>query len=95
VLLALTNYARHVGLEPEVALNRANNRFKDRFNFVENQVVATGRPWAEFALRDPTTFGREPKKRKKVKKLRENACILAFFMIIYPEYRTVRLVQKN
>ncbi len=52
VLLALTNYARHVGVEPEVALNRANNRFKARFNFVENQVVATGRPWADYALCD-------------------------------------------
>lgn len=65
VLLALTNYARHVGLEPEVALNRANNRFKDRFNFVENQVIATGRPWADFALRDLDNLWQRAKENEK------------------------------
>ncbi|MCD7961027.1 MAG: hypothetical protein LUF79_04030, partial [Enterococcus sp.] len=35
LLFILSGYARHIGLEPETALNAANNRFIKRFGYVE------------------------------------------------------------
>jgi tetrapyrrole methylase family protein/MazG family protein len=68
VLFALTNYARHLGLEPEVALNKANNRFEKRFAFVEDAVKATGRPWATFSLKDLDKLWNDAKKQEKILK---------------------------
>ena len=65
VLFALTNYARHLGLEPEVALNKANNRFEKRFAFVEDAVKATGRSWATFSLEDLDKLWNDAKKQEK------------------------------
>jgi tetrapyrrole methylase family protein/MazG family protein len=68
VLFALTNYARHLGLEPEVALNKANNRFEKRFAFVEDAVKATGRSWATFDLKDLDKLWNDAKKQEKILK---------------------------
>jgi MazG family protein len=38
VLLAFVNYGRHLGIDAEVALQRANGRFRTRFDFVETKV---------------------------------------------------------
>ena len=38
LLFILSGYARHIGLEPETALNAANNRFIKRFGYVEKKV---------------------------------------------------------
>lgn len=65
VLLALANYARHLGVEPETALNRANNRFVTRFNFVEQSVLASGRSWADFSLSELEKLWQEAKKIEK------------------------------
>ena len=65
VLFALTNYARHLGIEPEVALNKSNNRFVKRFNFVENSVSSTGRAWGEYSLSDLDKLWNDAKKLEK------------------------------
>lgn len=65
VLLVLSNYARHLGVEPEVALNRANNRFKRRFNFIEKCVEDTGRPWADFTVLELDNLWRRAKEEEK------------------------------
>lgn len=65
VLFAITNYARHLGLEPEVALNKSNNRFTKRFEFVEKQVTSTGRPWGDFSLSDLDNLWNDAKKNEK------------------------------
>lgn len=65
VLFALVNYARHLGIEPEVALNKANNKFEKRFNFVEKGVTSTGRPWATFSLSDLDKLWNDAKKQEK------------------------------
>lgn len=49
-IFALVNYARHLGIEPETTVNGTNNRFRDRFNFIEENVLQSGRPWQEFSL---------------------------------------------
>ncbi len=65
ILLALTNYGRHLGLEPEVALNRANNRFQSRFEFIEKTVALSGRPWADFTLGELEELWQRAKKSEK------------------------------
>ena len=57
-----------IGLEPEVALNKANNRFEKRFAFVEDAVKATGRSWATFGLKDLDKLWNDAKKQEKILK---------------------------
>lgn len=64
-LFALSNYIRHMGLEPESALNRANNRFKNRFEFIEKEVTTTGRPWVDFSLEELEKLWQKAKKSEK------------------------------
>jgi nucleoside triphosphate diphosphatase len=40
VLFACTNLARHLNIDPDSALQSTNNKFKRRFEFIENQVLA-------------------------------------------------------
>ncbi len=47
VLFALVNYARFIGVEPEGALERANRKFKRRFEYIEAHAP---RPLAEMTL---------------------------------------------
>ena len=56
VLFAVVNYARHSGIEPEVALDGTNNRFASRFNYVEKQVEASGKTWQDFTLTELDKF---------------------------------------
>lgn len=37
ILFSLINYARYTGIDPESALQRVNNKFKSRFEYIENQ----------------------------------------------------------
>lgn len=57
LLFILAGYAKHLGLEPEVALNMANNRFIKRFAFVEKKVrAAKGKSWQDFSLAELDAF---------------------------------------
>ena len=42
LLLSITSLCRKLGVEPEVALNKATNKFIDRFEIVENEVLSRG-----------------------------------------------------
>lgn len=42
VLFSVVNLARHLNEEPELALRSANNRFEDRFRWIENSLLAQG-----------------------------------------------------
>jgi uncharacterized protein YabN with tetrapyrrole methylase and pyrophosphatase domain len=50
VLFAMANLARHLGVEPETALQEANAKFIRRFRAVEGRVAATGRNLRELTL---------------------------------------------
>ena len=43
LLFAVTNLARHAGVDPEQAVRGTNQRFYQRFNYIEQQVAAQGR----------------------------------------------------
>lgn len=62
LLFILAGYARHIGLEPEVALNAANNRFISRFSYVEQKVLASGKTWQDFSLAELDAFWDQAKK---------------------------------
>lgn len=42
LLLAVTSYARHLKVDPETALRRANHRFEERFRAMESLAVSRG-----------------------------------------------------
>lgn len=50
VLLAVSNVARHLGVDPEMALHRANRRFEQRFARMELLSAAAGRSMAGTTL---------------------------------------------
>jgi len=68
VLFALVNYARHLGLEGETALNGSNNRFVSRFNYVEDRVHNSDRNWPDFTLAELDKFWDEAKSKEIDKK---------------------------
>lgn len=61
LLFAVVNYARQLGVNSEVALNRANNKFAKRFRYVEEQVEAKGGDWSKFTLDQLDGFWNEAK----------------------------------
>lgn len=61
LLFSIAAYAKHIGLEPETALNAANNRFIKRFSYVESCVEESGRDWHEFTLAELDGFWNEAK----------------------------------
>ena len=61
LLFSVAAYAKHIGLEPETALNMANNRFVKRFGHVEECVEKSGRDWHDFTLEELDNFWNEAK----------------------------------
>lgn len=49
-LFALVNYARLSGINPDDALARTNKKFKDRFQFMENEAEKLGRGLKDMSL---------------------------------------------
>lgn len=52
VLFAAVNLARHRGIQPDMAMRRVNNRFRQRFHLVEEEFRATRRSLAEASLEE-------------------------------------------
>jgi ATP diphosphatase len=52
LLLAVTNLARHLKVNPEQALRNANRKFTDRFNKMEAALQESGLDWADQSLQE-------------------------------------------
>jgi tetrapyrrole methylase family protein/MazG family protein len=52
LLFAVVNLARHLGLDPELALAGASDRFATRFRLMEEQAAVAGRPLGEHTLEE-------------------------------------------
>ncbi len=50
LLFAVTNLARHLGVDPEAALRRTNAKFERRFGSIERALQAQGRTLEEASL---------------------------------------------
>lgn len=61
---SLINFARHLGLESETALNRCNNRFVTRFEHVEDCVTKSGKEWSTYSLEELDRFWDEAKEKE-------------------------------
>jgi len=62
VLFSLVNYARFVGIDPETALERVNQKFKRRFEYIEAKAPKDLR---EMTLAEMDALWNEAKKMKK------------------------------
>src|SRR6202034_859706 len=49
LLFAAVNVARFVGVDPEIALKKANRKFAKRFRSMEAAAIRKGTPFAELA----------------------------------------------
>ena len=65
LLFALVNLARFIKIDPEQALQKANERFLKRFSYVEKKVKESGKKWEEFTLEELDKFWEEAKIRHK------------------------------
>jgi MazG family protein len=61
VLFVMANLARHLGVEPETALQETNSRFTRRFKGVEVLAEAQGRPLSEMSLKELDSLWNEVK----------------------------------
>lgn len=43
LFFACVNFARHAGIDPEIALRKANDKFIERFRFMENELAKRGK----------------------------------------------------
>jgi len=62
VLFALANLCRHLEIDPEACLRRANRSFERRFGHIEKRVAAAGGDWTRFDLEALDTFWDEAKR---------------------------------
>lgn len=62
LIFAAVNLSRHLGVDPEINLHKACEKFSGRFRQVEQKVEDSGRPWKEFSLDDLDGFWKEAKK---------------------------------
>ena len=63
VLFAIVNLARHLDVDPEQALGRANRKFEDRFRAMEQAVTADGKSLKKLSLAELEQAWRAAKKR--------------------------------
>ena len=61
LLFSLVNYARYVHVDPDTALERANVKFKRRFEYVESEAP---RPLAEMSLAEMDALWEQAKARE-------------------------------
>jgi mazG family protein len=62
LLFALVNYMRHLGVDPETAMDRANRKFYRRFAYVEERMTKSGIPMDGDHLQDEDAFWNDAKK---------------------------------
>ncbi len=61
VFFALTNYARFLGINPENALRRTNEKFTARFQYIEKKLKELGRSITESDLAEMDKYWEESK----------------------------------
>ncbi|MFQ5569383.1 MAG: nucleoside triphosphate pyrophosphohydrolase [Rhodothermales bacterium] len=65
VLFGLVNYARFIGVNPENALRRTNDKFGRRFQHIERRLAEQGQAMAEVDLVELDRYWEEAKQRER------------------------------
>ena len=65
LLFSLINYARHIGINPENALERTNKKFIARFTHLEQKAAENGRKLQDMSLEEMDVYWNEAKSLKK------------------------------
>ena len=63
LIFAAVNLSRHLGIDPEINLHRACEKFVARFRDVEKLVEKSGRPWKNYTLDELDEFWKEAKNK--------------------------------
>ena len=66
VFFAMVNYARFLNINPEDALRRTNEKFINRFNYVQKRVKETGKTINESNLEEMDKYWNESKKHPEL-----------------------------
>jgi ATP diphosphatase len=69
LLLVAVNLARHLNVNPELALKESTKKFSKRFHYIERQVEASGRSLRDCELMELDGFWHEAKLALKKQKL--------------------------
>lgn len=64
LLFSVVNLSRHLGVDPSIALNRANTKFAQRFRYVEWRMKETGCEMNSAHCAEMNTFWEEAKLRE-------------------------------
>ena len=62
LLMIITNLARKLDIDSEEALNRANNKFVNRFNYIEDQLEMKNKEFKDIELKDLDVLWEDSKK---------------------------------
>ncbi len=62
LIFSLINYARHIGINPEDALERTNKKFRKRFQYIEVKAGENGRLLQDMTLEEMDVYWEEAKK---------------------------------
>lgn len=65
VLFSLINYARFLGVDPEQALSKTNQKFKYRFEYMESQAEKNQQSLSDLSLEQKEELWQEAKNPKK------------------------------
>ena len=61
VLFATVNVLRHLGVEPETALRRANAKYVERFHFIEERLRRMNKSWDTTTPEELNTYWNDAK----------------------------------
>lgn len=61
LLLVVVNLARHLNVNPELALKQSNRKFTQRFNYIEQQIALSGKQLKDCELEELDGFWHEAK----------------------------------
>jgi len=66
LLFVIANIARHLGVDPELALRAGNQKFEDRFRHIEERLEADGRSPSDSSLDEMEALWQEAKNKREI-----------------------------